>query len=478
MTGSPGTDAPGFGSSGSGSSGTGSSGTGSSGTGSSGSGTDAPAPSAAERRKVFWAATIGVSVEWYDYAVYGVLAPVIAERFFAPGDPTAALLGTFGIFALSFLVRPLGSMYFGSIGDRYGRRKVTAVVVLLMSFATGLIGVLPSYETLGVAAPVLLLVLRMAQGLSAGGEMGAPTMLYEYTPPRRRGLIFGAFNLSSYVSSLTALGLTAVLTGALGTEGMAEWGWRVPFLLAFPLGLVGLYLRTQVHESPVFRELSERGEVRSKPVRSMFAAQRRALVAYGAMIMINAVAFYVLNTYLPTYLSEEAGVPRTTALWASALISLTMIAIQPLYGMLSDRIGRKPVFLGAVVGLFFLSIPAFFVAGAGGFAAVYLGELLFVLAAAPTSALSAVVGLELFPPGVRYSGAAVGYNFAYAVFGGTAPYVSTWLLDATGSRLAPPAYIMAIAVVSFLVLLRVLPETAPRVTGRDELSAETGGKPA
>jgi MHS family proline/betaine transporter-like MFS transporter len=436
--------------------------------------TGSPGTGAAERRKVFWAATIGVSVEWYDYAVYGVLAPVIAERFFAPGDRPAALLATFGIFALSFLVRPLGSMYFGSIGDRYGRRKVTAVVILMMSVATGLIGLLPTYDTLGIWAPVLLLLLRMVQGLSAGGEMGAPTMLYEYTPPRRRGLVFGVFNLSSYVSSLTALGLTATLTGVLGTEGMSEWGWRLPFLLAFPLGLVGLYLRTQVHESPVFRELSRRGEVRSRPVRTMFAAQRRALVAYGAMIMINAVAFYVLNTYLPTYLSEHAGIPRTTALWASALISLTMILIQPLYGMLSDRIGRKPVFLGAVIGLFVLSVPAFFVAGAGGFAMVYLGELLFVLAAAPTSALSAVVGLELFPPGVRYSGAAIGYNFAYAVFGGTAPYVSTWLLDATGSRLAPPVYIMAIAVVSFLVLLRVLPETAPRVAARREHPADAG----
>lgn len=437
-----------------------------------------PVVNAAERRKVFWAATIGVSVEWYDYAVYGVLAPVIADRFFAPGDHNAALLGTFGIFALSFLVRPLGSMYFGSIGDRFGRRKVTAVVVLLMSVATGLIGVMPTYDTLGIAAPVLLLLLRMVQGLSAGGEMGAPTMLYEYIPARRRGLVFGVFNLSSYVSSLTALGLTATLTSVLGTDGMGEWGWRLPFLLAFPLGLVGLYLRTQIQESPVFHELAKRGEVRSRPVRSMFAAQRRPLVAYGAMIMINAVAFYVLNTYLPTYLSEHAGVERTTALWASALISLTMIMIQPLYGMLSDRIGRKPVFLGAVVGLFLLSVPAFFVAGAGGFAMVYLGELMFVLAAAPTSALSAVVGLELFPPGVRYSGVAIGYNFAYAVFGGTAPYVSTWLLDTTGSRLSPPMYIMAIAVVSFLVLVRVLPETAPRVTDRHEHPADTPARPA
>lgn len=442
--------------------------------------TGSPVTGAAERRKVFWAATIGVSVEWYDYAVYGVLAPVIADRFFAPGDRPAALLATFGIFALSFLVRPLGSMYFGSIGDRYGRRKVTATVILLMSLATGLIGVLPTYDTLGIAAPLLLLLLllRMAQGLSAGGEMGAPTMLYEHIQPGRRGLVFGVFNLSSYVSSLTALGLTATLTSMLGTDGMNAWGWRLPFLLALPVGLIGLYLRTRVQESPVFRELAERGQVPSRPVRSLFGAQRRALGAYGAMIMINAVAFYVLNTYLPTYLSTSAGVPRTTALWASALISFTMILIQPLYGLLSDRVGRKPVFLGAVVGLFLLSVPAFFVAGAGGFAMVYLGELLFVLAAAPTSALSAVVGLELFPPGVRYSGVAIGYNFAYAVFGGTAPYVATWLLDTTGSRLSPPMYIMAIAVVSFLVLWRLLPETAPCVTAPHEHPADTEATPA
>jgi MHS family proline/betaine transporter-like MFS transporter len=435
-------------------------------------------PTAAEQRKVFWAATIGASVEWFDYAAYGVLAPVIASRFFPKGDDAASLLATFGIFALSFLVRPLGSAYFGSMGDRRGRQKVTATVVILMSVATGLIGFLPTYDTVGLGAPLLLLLLRLVQGFSAGGEMGAPAMLYEYVQERRRGLIFGVFNLSSYVSSLAALGLTAALTGALGTSGMAEWGWRVPFLLAFPLGLIGLYLRTRIHESPVYRRLAEQGEVRTKPVRSMFGTQRKQLTAYVSVIMINAVAFYVLNTYLPTYLSENAGIPRTTALWASSLISLTMIVIQPLYGMLSDRIGRKPLLLFAAVGLFVVSVPTFAIAGAGGFGMVYLGELLFVLAAAPTSALSAPVGMELFPPSMRYSGAAIGYNLSYAVFGGTAPYVSGWLLDATGSKLAPPIYIMIIAVLAFVLLLRTLPETAPAVVSRVRATASTEGQPA
>jgi MHS family proline/betaine transporter-like MFS transporter len=439
---------------------------------------DVPEADAREQRKVFWAATIGVSVEWFDYAVYGVLAPVIATQFFAPGDATTALLSTFGVFALSFVARPLGSIFFGSIGDRYGRRKITAAVVLLMSVATGLIGLLPTYAALGVGAPLLLLLLRLVQGFSAGGEMGAPTMLYEYVRARRRGLIFGLFNLSSYVSSLAALGITAGLTTALGADGMADWGWRIPFLLSFPLGLTGLYLRTRVEESPVYRQLAERGDVERRPVRAVLGNQRRALVAYLAIVMINAVAFYVLNAYLPTYLSENAGVPRTTALWASSLISVTMILIQPLYGMLSDRIGRKPVFLFAVAALFLVSIPTFFIAGAGGFAMVYLGELLFVLAAAPTSALSAVIGLELFPAGVRYSGAAIGYNFAYALFGGTAPFVSAALLASTGSEIAPPVYIMVVALIAFAVLLRVLPETAPRRLGQhDARTAPTQVRP-
>lgn len=425
-----------------------------------------------EKRKVFFAATLGASVEWFDYAIYGVLAPVIATNFFPEGDRIAALLSTFGIFALSFLVRPLGSIFFGSLGDRAGRVRTAAIVVTLMTAATALIGVLPTYQTIGFAAPILLLLMRLLQGFSAGGEMGVGSMIHEYMAERRRGFIFGLHNVSSYVSSLGALGLAALFTYLLGEDGMTAWGWRVLFLVALPLGVTGLYLRLRVAESPVFRQMRDRGEVERAPVRRTFLSHRRRLFTFFGLIMINSVAFYVLNTYLPTYLSETAGIDRVTALTVSALISLTMICIQPLYGLLSDRIGRKPVLLFAVVGLFAFSLPAFFVAGLGGFGTIYLGELMFVLVAAPTSALSACLGMELFPPKVRYSGATMGYNLAYAIFGGTAPYISTWLVDATGSRLAPPFYIMAVAVVAFVILLTTLPETAPRVRRSRSLPAE------
>lgn len=416
-----------------------------------------------EKRRVFFAATLGASVEWFDYAIYGVLAPVIATNFFPEGDRVAALLSTFGIFALSFLIRPLGSVVFGSMGDRAGRARTASVVVLLMTFATGLIGLLPTYETIGFAAPVLLLLLRLVQGFSAGGEMGVGSMIHEYMAQERRGFIFGLHNVSSFVSSLGALGLAAVVTQWLGEDGMASWGWRVLFLAALPLGLTGLYLRLRITESPIFQQLKRTGDVERAPVRATFRTQRRRLGTFIGLIMMTSVAFYVLNAYLPTYLSETAGVDRVTALWVSALISLTMICIQPLYGLLSDRIGRRPVLLCAVGGVFALSLPAFFVAGLGGFGTIYLGELMFVLVAAPASALSACLGMELFPPRMRYSGPTIGYNIAYAIFGGTAPYVSTWLVDVTGSRLAPPFYIMAIAAVSFTILVTTLPETAPRV---------------
>lgn len=419
----------------------------------------APVP----RSRVLIAAGAGHFVEWFDMGIYGTLSTIIAANFFAKGDPTAALLSTFAIFAVSFLVRPLGSLYFGSLGDRVGRARTAAVVVTLMTVGTALVGVLPTYGTIGVAAPILLFVLRLLQGFSAGGEMGVGSMIHEYMAQRRRGLIFGLHNVSSYVSSLTALGLAALFTQWLGEDGMASWGWRALFLVALPLGATGLYLRTRIAESPVFQQLRESGSVDRNPVRTTLRTQRKRLFTFIGLIMINSVAFYVLNTYLPTYLSETAGVERVTALWVSALISLTMICIQPLYGLLSDRIGRRPVLLFAVVGLFAMSLPAFFVAGIGGFGSVYVGELMFVLVAAPTSALSACLGMELFPPQLRYSGATMGYNIAYAIFGGTAPYVATWLVDVTGSRLAPPFYIMAVAVLSFAVLATTLPETAPLV---------------
>lgn len=417
----------------------------------------------AEKRRAFLATTIGVSVEWFDYAIYGVMAPAIAANFFPSENPTTALLSTLGVFAISFLIRPLGSMFFGSRGDRIGRRSTLITVIILMSAATAVIGVLPTYSVIGLGAPLLLLLLRLLQGFSAGGEFGAAALLYEYVGARRRGAIFGLFNLSSYVSSLAALGLSALLTALIGEDGVNAWGWRLLFLLALPLGFTGLYLRIRIAESPVFTRLAELDRTERRPVRETLSEHRRRLFSFFGLIMINSVAFYVLNTYLPTYLSESAGVDRTTTLAASALISFTMICIQPFYGLLSDRIGRKPLLLFAAAGLFVLCVPAFFVAGLGPFIFVYAGELLFVIAAAPTSALSAVVGAELFPPQLRYSAPTMGYNFAYAIFGGTAPLISQAVLDATGHRLAPAYYVMLIAVIAFFIMAFTLPETAPFV---------------
>jgi MFS transporter, MHS family, proline/betaine transporter len=261
----------------------------------------------ADKRRAFWATTIGVSVEWFDYAIYGVMAPAIAHNFFPAGNPTAGLLATFGVFALSFLIRPLGSMFFGSRGDRLGRRSTLITVIVLMSGATALIGVLPTYAAIGLGAPALLLVLRLLQGFSAGGEFGAAALLYEYVGAKHRGAIFGLFNLSSYVSSLAALGLSALLTRLIGVDGVNVWGWRVLFLLALPLGLTGLYLRTRVAESPVFAALADRAETAKAPVRSTLTRHRRMLLAFFGLIMLNSVAFYVLNTYVPTYCPRTPG---------------------------------------------------------------------------------------------------------------------------------------------------------------------------
>lgn len=414
-----------------------------------------------DKRRVFIATTLGVSVEWFDYAIYGVMAPAIAHNFFPDSDPAAGLIATFSIFAVSFLVRPLGSMYFGSRGDRKGRKNTLIWVILLMSFSTVAIGLIPSYGTLGLFAPVLLLVCRMIQGFSAGGEFGAGALLFEYIGAPRRGMIFGLFNLSSYVSSLGALGLATIVTWGLGADVTNEWGWRLCFLAALPLGLVGFYLRRGVDESPAFKKLENENRTAGRPVTEVMTQKRKPLIGFIGFIMLNSVAFYVLNTYLPTYLSENAGVDRVTALGASSLISLTMIIIQPLFGLLSDKIGRKPLLIYSAVALFVVSLPTFFIAGLGPFIFVYLGELLFVLAAAPTSALAAVIGAELFPSRLRYSGPTLGYNFAYAIFGGTAPLVCSWLLDITGSRLAPAYYVMAIAIIAAIVFAAIIPETAP-----------------
>jgi MHS family proline/betaine transporter-like MFS transporter len=356
-------------------------------------------------------------------------------------------------------MRPVGAIVFGRLGDRVGRRTTLALVVITMSGSTMLVGLLPTYATIGVAAPILLLVLRLVQGISAGGEYsGASTFVVEYAPPHRRGLYASILSVSTNTASLSGIGFTALLTSALGDEAMLAWGWRIPFLVALPLGLVGLYLRTRVEETPEFRALEK---VESAPVTQALRSQRRAIGIVFGVVMINAVAFYSLGAYWPTYLTEVTGMERSTALWSSAVSYLVLIALVPLFGHLADRLGRRVLMIYSACGLIVLAVPAFLLSSTGGFVPAVLGQLMFIAVAGPMGPVVTLLLVEMFPVRLRYTASAIGYNLAYMVFGGTAPYVSTFLIAQTGSRLAPAVYIVVIAMASLVVILTALRETAP-----------------
>ncbi|WP_328335193.1 MULTISPECIES: MFS transporter [unclassified Streptomyces] len=416
-------------------------------------------------RRAVAAGAIGNFVEWFDFGVYGYLAPVLALQFFPDQSRSAGMLSTFAIFGVAFLIRPAGAVFFGRLGDRLGRRITLSAIVVLMSLSTAVIGVLPGFATIGIAAPLLLLAMRLVQGFSAGGEFaGASTMVVEYAPPNRRGLYVSFLSISTFAASLAGVCLTALLTSGAGEEAMRSWGWRIPFLVSLPLGLVGLYLRTRVDETPEFRALVREQKVESAPLAEVLRTQRKPMVTLFCIIMINAVAYYVLGTYWPNYLSENAGLPRSTALWSAAAAYGLLMVLAPVFGMLADRYGRKPMMLYSTVGLLVMTVPAFMLSGVGGYWPAFLGQALFVLFAGPTSPVSSLVTAELFPARIRYSASAIGYNLSFMLFGGTAPYVSAFLIDRTGSKLAPAYYICAIAACSLIGVATMLKETGPRAS--------------
>lgn len=420
-------------------------------------------PTTAQRatlRRVITGASIGNAVEWFDFAIYGFLATYIAANFFPDGDDTAALLSTFAIFAAAFFMRPLGGFVFGPLGDRIGRHRVLALVILLMSAATLIIGVLPTYDTIGLAAPLLLLLLRCLQGFSAGGEYGGGAVyLAEYAGDAHRGRTITFMVWSGVVGFMLGSATIYLLEGWLGPQTMADWGWRIPFLIAGPLGLVGLYIRLRLDDTPDFKELSASDNVAKSPLReALLTSWRPILQVIGVFIIFN-VGYYVVFTYLPTYFTKTLNFSKTDAFLSSTLACLVAIVVILPLAALSDRIGRRPLLLAGSLGFAVLGYPLFLLLNSGSLAAAVTAHIGLALIECCYISAAVSAGVELFATRVRYSGFAVGYNLCVAVFGGTTPYIVTWLTSSTGDPMAPAFYIVIAAVISMLAAL-TLRETA------------------
>lgn len=428
-------------------------------------------------RRVIAAASIGNFVEWFDFAAYGFLATILTRAFFPSGDPTAGLLKTFAVFAVAFAFRPLGGLFFGVVGDRIGRKRTLAITILLMAGATTLIGLLPTYASIGYWAPLLLTTIRCVQGFSAGGEYaGACAYVMEHAPRRRRAF-FGSFIPVSTFSSFACAAVVAyALDASLSSAAMMDWGWRVPFLTAAPVGLIGVYLRVNLHETPAFLALAGRKEVAHAPLIETMRSQSGNILKLGAFISVTALAFYTFTTYFATYLQVAGHLSRGTSLLATVLALLFAAASCPLAGWLSDRVGRRTTIASTCVFIIVSVYPAFALGGSGDLSRSLLGVALLAVGAVFSGVVTAPLLSEVFATKTRYTASAITYNLAYTIFGGTAPLVATWLIAETGTNLAPAYYLIAVSILAMIggLALRETSRTALEEAGPATERASSG----
>ncbi|HZU90530.1 MAG TPA: MFS transporter [Stellaceae bacterium] len=413
------------------------------------------AAAAAHYRKAITAGVVGNVLEWYDFGVYGYLVSTLAQLFFPNGDPVVSLLSAFAVFGVGFVMRPVGSILFGIYGDRRGRRKALSAVVFVMAFATFAMGLLPTYAAAGVLAPVLLVVVRLFQGLSAGGEWGGSTAyIVEFAPAGRRGF-FGSWQLVGVGGGFLLGSLTAaLLTAALPAADRLAWGWRLPFLFGIVVGLVGAYLRWRLSDTPKYTEIAEQGAVAAAPLgEALTRYPRETLLGFGVTLH-NTVAYYIALVYMTSFMTSAGKLAHGTALWIGTLCLAVFVVLMPVMGRLSDRIGRRPLLIFSCVGYALLGYPFFLMASAGNTALALAAQLLMILFYAPYAGACPAYYAEIFPTRVRYTALSVGYNIAVAIFGGFAPFIATFLVHVTGSNRAPAAYVVAAALVTLAVLLR------------------------
>lgn len=397
-------------------------------------------------RRSVAASAMGNATEWFDYGVYAATATYLTDAFF-PGE--LGTLGTMLGFAISFVLRPLGGMVWGPLGDRIGRKAVLATTILLMAAATGAIGLLPTHASVGVLAPILLILLRVVQGFSTGGEYGgAATYLAECATDRKRGFLGSFLEFGTMAGFVGGSATVLACQLALGSDTMHDWGWRIPFLIAVPLGLTGWYLRAKLDESPVFTEVAER-EHPPGGLREVLTTYRRETLTLAGLVVALNVVNYTLLTYQPTYLQKTIGMGESATTAMMLLGQVVMMLVLPLFGRLSDDVGRRPMWLFSLAGLSVLAVPLYWLMGQGTVWAI-LGFIVLGLLYVPQLSTISSTFPAIFPTHVRYAGFALAYNVSTALFGGTAPLLNEAVIEATGWALFPAVYMVGASLIGLL----------------------------
>ncbi len=413
--------------------------------------------------KVVTGSAAGTLVEWFDFALFGYMAFYIAGNFFPSEDKVAGLLATFAVFLVSFILRPIGGVYFGKLGDKLGRKKILALTVLLMSGSTAAIGFIPSYESIGIWAPVLLVLARIVQGLSAGGEYtGATIYTVEHSPQNKRNTYSWTMVATTFIAFALAAGLSAVLVSWLGEESMMAWGWRIVFLIAIPMGGVAFYIRGHLEESPEFEMMRQsKKEHGSYPTSHVLRTEGINVVKLSGIVALYALSFYIFSTYMNTFLRGVIGLSADSALTASLISLLFAASITPFAGIISDKIGRRKVTIFGCLWHVLLVIPAYMLVASGAnFLSALIGMAILGVGVAIIGTVVAVQLSEMFSTDMRYTASGMCYNFSFALFGGTAPYVATWLTANTGSYLSPAIYVTVLALFVIFWVILFVPETA------------------
>lgn len=419
----------------------------------------ASASSTLSGRRAVIAAIVGNTLEWYDFAVYGFFALTLAKLFFPAGDPTVSLLLTVATFGVGFIMRPIGALVLGTLADRRGRKVALSLTILLMALGTAMIGLAPTYATAGAWAPAIIVLARLIQGFSAGGEIGGATaFLVEHAPPARRGL-YASWQQASQAGALLLGSLTgALLTGLLPPADVEAWGWRVPFLLGLLIAPVGLFIRFRVSETDAFkailRERATQPEASFSPLRDTLGEHRSAVIAgFGITIAWTVCTYFFLVT-MPTYAVRQLGVPQSASFLANSVGLVLIVILAPVFGAWSDKIGRRPIMLASACGILLLCWPLlFWLTQQPNVVNLVLAQVIFAVLIAGFSGPAPATMAELYPPAMRSTGLSIAYNLAVTIFGGFAPFVTTWLIVQTGSPLAPAWYVMLAASISLTTLI-------------------------
>jgi MFS transporter, MHS family, proline/betaine transporter len=413
------------------------------------------------RRRAIVSCAVGNFVELFDFVIFGLFATQIGANFFPNVDPVLSLLQSFATYGVGFFMRPVGAIVIGALGDLKGRKIALVLTVGLMATATAVTGLIPPYASIGIAAPILLVLCRLLQGFSTGGEWGgAAAFLVEYAPPGKRGLI-GSMQQFSVGLGLIMGTLSAYLLNTfLDKEAMIAWGWRVPFILGFLLAPIGFYLRSRVAESPAFDRAVAQHNVASSPVRASLTLYARPVAAAFGLSIVGTIGNYIFNIFLPSFASGQLGIPASTAYLSTTLAAVILTVLTPFLGALSDKVGRKPILLVSALGYAVLSYPLFLLltemrSGTGLMLTQGISAVLLAMYAGP---LCAVLS-ELFPTKVRFTALSIGYSLAVTLFGGFAPFIATFLIQQTGSPLSPSAFIVFGAVISAATLISIKDRT-------------------